>query len=67
MPTLQDIFNLFRGKGMNVEDLNMLLGSMVDDETIEPIDEPNCHPLDWADVVGVTNEVFDEIYPNKEI
>jgi len=29
----------------------------------EPIDEADCHPLDWAEVVGITDEVFDEIYP----
>ncbi len=28
---------------------------------IEPIDENDCHPLDWASVVGV--DIFDEVYP----
>jgi hypothetical protein len=27
---------------------------------VEPIDEDTCHPLDWAEVVGV--DIFDEVY-----
>lgn len=47
------------------EDVNAILAEMADDEivepTIEPIDEEDCHPLDWASVVGV--DIFDEVYP----
>ena len=49
------------------EEINLILGQMAEDGTIEPmvepIDEADCHPLDWAEVVGITDEVFDEIYP----
>lgn len=30
---------------------------------VEPIDEPTCHPMDWAEVVGLADELADEIYP----
>jgi len=30
---------------------------------VEPIDEPNCHPMDWAEVVGLADELAEEIYP----
>lgn len=33
----------------------------------EPIDESDCHPMDWAEVVGIANEMFDEIYPEAEM
>ena len=33
---------------------------------VEPIDEPSCHPLDWAEVVGVVDEMIGEIYPEAE-
>lgn len=47
--------------------INAILAELADREIIEPmvepIDEADCHPLDWAEVVGVTDEVFDLIYP----
>lgn len=50
------------------EDINRILAEMADvdiiEPTIEPIDENDCHPLDWASVVGV--DIFDEIYPDAE-
>lgn len=33
----------------------------------EPIDESDCHPMDWAEVVGIANEMFDEIYPEAKM
>lgn len=30
---------------------------------VEPIDESDCHPLDYADVTGL----FDEMYPEPEM
>ena len=45
------------------EDVNRILAELAANEyvepMIEPIDDPECHPLDYADVVGI----FDEIYP----
>jgi hypothetical protein len=29
---------------------------------VEPIDELDCHPLDWAEVVGCADDIFDEVY-----
>lgn len=45
------------------EDINRILAEMRDEGLVEPIDEVDCHPLDWAEVVGILNEVFVEIYP----
>ena len=50
---------------MTLDNLNAILAEMRDNGTVEPIDEPTCHPLDWAEVVGIADEVFDEIYPQK--
>ncbi len=30
---------------------------------VEPIDEPNCHPMDWAEVTGLADVLLEEIYP----
>lgn len=50
----------------NLDAVNLILASMVDEGFIEPIDEADCHPLDWATVTGLMDEVFDEIYPYAE-
>jgi hypothetical protein len=46
------------------EDINAILADMAEkgivEPMIEPIDETDCHPLDWASVVGV--DIFDEVY-----
>lgn len=48
-------------------DVNMILNELADqgilEPVVEPIDEDTCHPLDWADVVGV--DIFDEVYPES--
>lgn len=53
------------------EDVNMILNEMAEagivEPMVEPIDENDCHPLDWAEVVGVVDEVFGEIYPEAEM
>ena len=45
------------------EEVNAILNQLADEGTlepmVEPIDENDCHPLDWADVTGM----FDEMYP----
>ena len=52
-------------KMYDFEDVNAILNDYADagivEPMAEPIDEMTCHPLDWADVVGV--DIFDEIYP----
>lgn len=60
---------LHREKKMyGFEDVNAILAEMADDgivePMVEPIDENDCHPLDWASVVGV--DIFDEIYPEAD-
>jgi len=51
------------GKAMSIEEINALLNECVESGLIEPIDEASCHPLDWAEVVGIADEIFDEVYP----
>jgi hypothetical protein len=46
------------------EDVNAILTEMTDAGVIEPIDENDCHPLDWASVVGV--DIFDEVYAEAD-
>ena len=45
------------------EEVNAILNQLADEgmvePMVEPIDENDCHPLDWADVTGM----FDEMYP----
>ena len=48
---------------MSIDDINAILIECVTEGLIEPIDDINCHPLDWAEVVGVADEIFDEMYP----
>ena len=53
------------------ETVNAILAQLADDGTIEPMAEPidasDCHPMDWAEVVGIADEVFDEMYPHAEL
>lgn len=48
---------------MSIDEINAVLAQFTTEGYIEPIDDPNCHPLDWAEVVGVADEIFDEMYP----
>jgi hypothetical protein len=59
------VVELHRERKMyDFEDVNQILAELSDagivEPTIEPIDENDCHPLDWASVVGV--DIFDEVY-----
>lgn len=49
------------------EDVNRILAELAMNESVEPmvepIDEPTCHPLDFAEVTGL----FDEMYPEPEV
>jgi hypothetical protein len=33
---------------------------------VEPIDEANCHPMDWAEVTGLADELVEDIYPEAK-
>ena len=50
------------------EDINAILSVLAEqgivEPVVEPIDENDCHPLDWASVVGV--DIFDEVYPEAD-
>ena len=50
------------------EHINAVLAELSEqgivEPVVEPIDEEDCHPLDWASVVGV--DIFDEIYPEAD-
>ena len=60
------IGELHREKMMlnDFEDVNRILDELAEqgivEPVVEPIDEDTCHPLDWAEVVGV--DIFDEVY-----
>jgi hypothetical protein len=50
----------------DLDTINSILADMADagivEPMVEPIDENDCHPLDWAEVVGCADDIFDEIY-----
>lgn len=52
------------------DDVNRILDEMAQEgivePMVEPIDENDCHPLDWATVTGLLDEVFEDIYPYAE-
>ena len=49
------------------EHINTILAQLADEGTIEPMAEPcdcaDAHPLDWADSVGLFDEVASLLYP----
>jgi hypothetical protein len=53
------------------DSINRILSNMADEAIlepmVEPIDDDNCHPLDWAEVVGCADEIFDGMYPCADI
>jgi len=55
----------------NTDAINAILNQLADEGTlepmVEPIDENDCHPMDWAEVVGIADEVFDEVYPEAKM
>lgn len=44
--------------------LNQLAEEGMVEPMVEPIDESDCHPMDWAEVVGLADELADDIYPD---
>ena len=51
----------------NTDLINALLNDLAERDIVEPIDEPNCHPMDWAEVTGLVDELADEIYPEPMV
>ena len=49
-------------RSMTLDEINAELYACGDDHMVEPIDDPTCHQMDWAEVVGIADEMFDEIY-----
>lgn len=51
--------------------INAFLAQLAEQDIVEPMAEPidssDCHPMDWAEVVGIADEVFDEIYPDADM
>ena len=51
---------------LDFDNVNRILAEMADagivEPMVEPIDELDCHPLDWAEVVGCADDIFEEIY-----
>lgn len=49
------------------EDINRILAELAEDGTLEPMvepcDESDSHPLDWADAVNLFDEVCAILYP----
>jgi len=55
----------------DTDTINAILADLANREIVEPMAEPidasDCHPMDWAEVVGIADEVFDEMYPHAEM
>ena len=55
----------------DTDTINAILAELAEKNVVEPmaepIDESDCHPLDWAEAVGIVDEIFDEIYPDAEM
>ena len=51
--------------------INAFLAQLAEKEMVEPMAEPldcdDCHPLDAAFVMGIENEIFDEMYPYADL
>ena len=55
----------------DTDTINAILNQLGDEGMVEPMAEPidcdDCHPLDAAFVMGIENEIFDEIYPYADL
>ena len=49
------------------EEINAILNQLADEGMVEPMAEPidasDAHPMDWAEVTGLADELADDIYP----
>ena len=54
----------------DTDTINAILAELAEKDIVEPmaepIDESDRHPMDWAEVVGIADEMFDEIYPQAD-
>jgi hypothetical protein len=48
------------------DDVNDILAQLADEGTLEPLAEPidceDCHPMDWAEVTGLLEDISDNMY-----
>jgi hypothetical protein len=48
------------------EEINAILNDMAEREIVEPMAEPidcaDCHPMDWAEVTGLVDDLADSLY-----
>lgn len=55
----------------DTDTINAILADLANREIVEPMAEPidqtDSHPMDWAEVVGIADELFDEIYPEAKM
>lgn len=49
---------------MSNDEVNAILDE--ENELAEPIDARDCHPMDWAEVTGVADILFYDIYPEAK-
>ena len=51
------------------DDVNAILADLAEqgilEPMVEPIDEPTCHPMDWAEVTGLADVLLEDIYPES--
>ena len=51
------------------DDVNGILADLAEqgilEPMVEPIDEPTCHPMDWAEVTGLADILIEDIYPES--
>lgn len=51
----------------DTDTINAILADLADRDIVEPVAEPcdfaDAHPLDWADAVGLFDEVASMLYP----
>jgi hypothetical protein len=43
--------------------INRILAECAMNGMAEPIDCPDCDPMDWAEVTGLADELFEESHP----
>jgi hypothetical protein len=50
----------------DLKTINTILAQLADEGILEPMAEPidgsDCHPMDWAEVTGLLDEVADDMY-----
>lgn len=49
------------------EEINAILSTMADYGMVEPCDCDDAHPMDWAEVTGLVDELAEDIYPEPMV